>query len=206
MIMEYRKRRREHRGAFAGLFLLLLGGVLFLQNYYPNFHFESYVWPGVLIFIGLLLIFRRRRYDWRDEWRDQWRHEWHQRRHEWRGPTRNYESTSSEDTIDSVTGMGTVKRKVISKNFRGGDVTTIMGYTTIDLTEADIKGTVRMQVTQVMGGTKIIVPGDWEIRSEGNAVFGGFGDKREQSTVTNPEKVLVIDGTSVFGDIQVKTV
>jgi predicted membrane protein len=198
--MEYRKRRREHKGIFAGLFLLLLGVVLIFQNYYPDFHFGGYIWPGVLIFFGLMLLLRRRRYDWRDEWR----HSWHQRRNEWRHG-QNCETSSGEDVIDSVTTMGTVKRKFTSRNFRGGHVTTIMGYTTIDLTAADISGTVRLEVTQTMGGTNIIVPPDWEVRSDVSAVLAGFEDKRGKPAVTNPEKVLIINGTCVLGGIEVRT-
>ena len=72
------------------------------------------------------------------------------------------------------------------------------------LTQADFTGVIRMDVTQVMGGTKIIVPAHWEVRSEITAIFAGFEDKRQQPAVTNPEKVLILDGTSFFGGIELK--
>ena len=198
--MEYIKRRRTHRGSFAGLLLLLIGGALIFQNIYPDFHFGGYIWPGVLIFIGLLLLLRRRRYDWRDEWR----YAWHRRRNEYtHGQV--HETTSGEDVVDSVTRMGTVKRRFTSRNFRGGHVTTVMGYTIIDLTSADINGTVRLEVTQTMGGTRIIVPTDWEVRSGIHAVLAGFEDNRAKPEVTNPGKVLIVDGTCVLGGIEVRT-
>jgi len=55
-----------------------------------------------------------------------------------------------------------------------------------------------------MGGTKIIVPSHWEVRSEVNAIFAGFEDKRQQPAVVNLEKILIIDGTSIFGGIELK--
>ena len=61
-----------------------------------------------------------------------------------------------------------------------------------------------LDVTQVMGGTKIIVPPHWEVRTEVSAMFAGFEDKRQQPAVTNPEKVLILDGTSIFGGIELR--
>lgn len=114
------------------------------------------------------------------------------------------ESFSSEDFIDSTSIFGGVHKKIVSKNFRGGDITTMLGGTEIDLTAADFTGTIRLDVTQIMGGTKIIVPPHWEVRSEVTAVFAGFEDKRQQPAMTNPEKVMIIDGTSIFGGIELK--
>jgi predicted membrane protein len=106
--------------------------------------------------------------------------------------------------VDSTAIFGGVHKKIVSKNFKGGDVTSIMGGTELDLTQADFTGVVRLEVTQVMGGTKIIVPAHWEVRTEVNAIFAGFEDKRQQPAVTNPDKVLILDGTSVFGGIELK--
>jgi predicted membrane protein len=97
-----------------------------------------------------------------------------------------------------------VHKKIVSKTFRGGDIVTMMGGTEIDLSQADFTGIIRLDVTQIMGGTKIIVPPHWEVRSEVTAIFAGFEDKRQQPTVVNPEKVLVIDGTSIFGGIELR--
>ena len=113
-------------------------------------------------------------------------------------------SWSSEDYIDTTSVFGGVHKKVVSKNFKGGDVTTFLGGTEIDLTQADINGVVRLDVTQVMGGTKIIVPAHWEVRSQVTAVFAGFEDKRQQPAGLNPDKILIIEGTSIFGGIELK--
>jgi len=118
------------------------------------------------------------------------------------GSTR--ESYSSDDYIDTTSIFSGVHKKMVSKNFKGGDVTTVLGGSEIDLSQADFTGTVRLEVTQIMGGTKIIVPPHWEVRSEITAVFAGFEDKRQQPAMTNPEKVLIINGTSVLGGIELK--
>jgi predicted membrane protein len=112
--------------------------------------------------------------------------------------------SNSEDFIDTTSIFGGVHKKVVSKNFRGGDIVTFLGGSEIDLSQADIVGTARLDVTQVMGGTKIIVPAHWEVRSEVTALFAGFEDKRQQPAMINPDKVLIIDGTSIFGGIELK--
>jgi predicted membrane protein len=55
----------------------------------------------------------------------------------------------------------------------------------------------------VMGGTKLIVPSNWEVRSQLTSIFGNVEDKR-QSASTNSDKVLILDGSSVFGGIEIK--
>jgi hypothetical protein len=115
-----------------------------------------------------------------------------------------YSGYTSEDYIDSTAFFGGVHKKIVSKNFKGGDVVTIMGGTELDLSQADFTGIVRLDVVQIMGATKIIVPAHWEVRTDVTAIFAGFEDKRQQPTVNNPDKVLLIDGTSLFGGIELK--
>ena len=115
-----------------------------------------------------------------------------------------YSGFSSEDYIDSTAFFGGVHKKIVSKNFKGGDVVTIMGGTEIDLSQADFTGMVKLDVVQIMGATKIIVPAHWEVRTDVTAIFAGFEDKRQQPTINNPDKILLIDGTSLFGGIELK--
>lgn len=115
-----------------------------------------------------------------------------------------YSGYSSEDYLDTTAFFGGVHKKIVSKNFKGGDIVTIMGGTELDLSQADFIGMVKLDVVQIMGATKIIVPAHWEVRSDVTAIFAGFEDKRQQPTVNNPEKVLIIDGTSLMGGIELR--
>ena len=65
---------------------------------------------------------------------------------------------SSEDFIDATTILGGIHKNILSKNFKGGDITIFMGGAEINLSQADIQGTASLDITQIMGGTKIIVP------------------------------------------------
>ena len=220
--------RHNFRGG-AWLILILIGGVYMIQDYYPTIELHRFIWPGVLIVVGLLFILRPRRHfrdqwhhEWKEEWKQKWRDDWERKRRD-RGAdprfnrdtppntgnqfttgTSNSRSYTSEDFIDATSIFGGVHKKMVSKNFKGGDVVTIMGGTEIDLTQADFTGTARLDITQVMGGTKIIVPAHWEVRTEISAIFAGFEDKRQQTAMQNPDKILIIDGTSIFGGIELK--
>jgi predicted membrane protein len=111
---------------------------------------------------------------------------------------------SSEDFIDATTILGGIHKNILSKNFKGGDITIFMGGAEINLSQADIQGTASLDITQIMGGTKIIVPPHWEVRSQLTSVFGNIEDKRTNIGNTDPNKVLIIDGSSVFGGIEIR--
>ena len=220
--------RHGFRGG-AWLILILIGGALMYQDYNPTVNLHRFIWPGILIFIGLLFILRPGGHHWRGDlhpkWGQNWKEEW-ERKHgrewpgwknrpgggPWGGPgvgagnafSTSAEGSSTEDFVDATSIFGGVHKRIVSKNFKGGDVTTFMGGTELDLTQADFTGTARLDVTQVMGGTKIIVPPHWEVRTQVTAIFAGFEDKRQQPAVINPEKILIIEGTSIFGGIELK--
>ena len=201
--------RHNFRGGGGWMIMVLIGGFFLMQDNFPSLPIHRFLWPGILILIGLVIIVSpRRRWKYQYEWKDEWsgrrwdRHCRNKRYYQGFGTSK--EGYSSEDFIDSTAIFGGVHKKIVSKNFKGGDITSIMGGTEIDLTQADFTGTVRLDVTQIMGGTKIIVPAHWEVRSEVTAMFAGFEDKRQQPAVTNPDKILILDGTSIFGGIELK--
>ena len=106
--------------------------------------------------------------------------------------------------LTATTVFGGIHKNILSKNFKGGDITIFMGGAELNLSQADIQGTAALDITQIMGGTKIIVPPNWEVRSQVTSVFGNIEDKRQNISATNPEKVLIIDGSSVFGGIEIR--
>ena len=225
--------RSGFRGA-GWLIMILIGGFYMAKDYYPGLPVDHFVWPAVLIGVGLLFVLRPHHNSWHD--RARWLNErerrrardWWRERRDWREPTpgdptgqqpgqpgqpdqserpnwsQARASGTTADFLDSTAIFGGAHKKVVTKNFRGGDCTSIMGGTEIDLSQADINGTVVLDITQIMGGTKIIVPGHWEVRSEITSIFAGFEDKRQLPAVINPEKVLILEGTSIFGGIELR--
>ena len=94
---------------------------------------------------------------------------------------------------------------MLSKNFKGGDVVAFMGGTEINLTQADFNGRVMIDTFNMFGGTKLIIPADWEVQSDIVAIFGGVDDKRPPATNAVPNKVLHLDGTCIFGGLEIKS-
>src|SRR5690606_26322804 len=113
---------------------------------------------------------------------------------------------NATDYIDAVSVFGGIKKHIISKNFRGGEIVNIMGGADINLMQADIQGPVVLEVVQIFGGTKIIVPAHWKVHPEMAAIFGGVEDQRFTYTaVPDDTRVLYIKGTSIFGGITIKS-
>jgi hypothetical protein len=71
--------------------------------------------------------------------------------------------------------------------------------------QADFEGRVVLEVTQILGGTKLIIPAHWEVQPEMLAVMGGIEDKRQVHNGIASDKVLILKGTSVLGGIEIKS-
>ncbi|MCC8408745.1 LiaF-related protein [Mucilaginibacter sp. UR6-1] len=112
----------------------------------------------------------------------------------------------SDDILDATAVFGGVDKIVLSKDFRGGEIVNIFGGSEIDLTKADIHGHIMIEVTQVFGATKLIVPPHWHVISDVSAIFAGVDDKRMRhtTTITN-DKVLIIKGVSIFAGIEIRS-
>ncbi len=162
-----------------------VGAVFMMDDLFYEINLRPYLWPSIIIAIGLYMIFRPRT--------------------NFRG-MRGSSINSSEDIIDAVTIFGENKRNVISKDFKGGEITTVFGGTDLNLMQADFKNTISIELTQVFGGTKLLVPANWSIKSEVVTIFGGIDDKRPMTTeVVDPSKVLILKGTCIFGGIDIKS-
>jgi len=66
------------------------------------------------------------------------------------------------------------RRRIVTKNFVGGEIVNIFGGFDIDLGESDIQGSeVAIEVVTIFGGGEIRVPGNWEVIMETVGIFGG---------------------------------
>jgi len=188
--------------------LLLIGGVFILPDiywYYTGSSISGYTWPLAIIAIGIYMILRPRRNFNSARFQAKWKHHGQAYQDKF-GDTSSFGSqTRGDDYLDETAIFGGVNRVVVSKNFKGGDVVNIFGGCDINLTQADFTGTVTIDFVQIFGGAKIIVPTDWRVIIKTTSVFGGVEDKRPPTMIKeNPEKTLVIDGTSIFAGISVQ--
>lgn len=189
------------------LVLILLGSFFMLGKFPEYSHLKQYGIPAGVIAVGLLLVLRatilkpayKPKY-WDDNWR--------------KGSAKQSsavfgaaeESTSTDDEyIDISTIMGGIQKKVLSKNFKGGQCTNIFGGTDLDFNQADIQGVAVLDVTQLFGGIVLRVPANWNIKSDLTSIFAGVEDKRKN--VVHDEangKTLVLKGTSIFAGVEIK--
>jgi len=106
------------------------------------------------------------------------------------------------DFIDDSAIFGGGDKVITSKNFRGGKLTAIFGGSKIDFRSATLaKGSNVLDVFFMFGGSKLIIPTNWDIKIEVSSIFGGFSDKRRlrPDEVRDPSRELVIKGVTLFG-------
>ena len=125
------------------------------------------------------------------------------------GAKRNFQGVSGisyNDRVNIDAIFSGVNKRVLSKKFEGGKLTAAFGGIDLDLTQADFKGVVNLQVDVIFGGAKLIVPPHWDVRVEVTNIAAGVEDKRMYSqTEVDPEKVLVLRGTCFFGGLEIKS-
>jgi len=195
------------------LILILVGSVFLANKIEPGYFLFRYRWPIIIILLGLFMIFRPHR---TRKWQG------NQENTNWNestfnnpeivntpvseyAPTENH-SFSSQDYIDSVSIFGNIRKVILSKNFKGGDMVTIFGGNEVDFSQADVNGDVILDVTQIFGGTKLILPSHWAVKTDMVAFFGGIEDKRRMTPgAESPTKLLILKGTSIFGGIEIRS-
>jgi predicted membrane protein len=108
--------------------------------------------------------------------------------------------------IDSNVVFGSEERMMTSKNFKGGEINCVFGSTECNLSDADISGTVVLEVNQVFGNTELIVPASWTVKLESSSVMGSIEDARHfTKDKADSSKILVIKGSAVLGSITIKS-
>jgi hypothetical protein len=175
---------------FSWMILIIVGGVFMLGDL-PGVGTEmrQYRWPLLLILLGMVLVLRAllKKTD-ESFWSNQ-----------------GIKTVSGDDNIDIVSIFGGSKRKIFSKNFTGGEVVGIFGGAELDLTQADIKDRATLDVTNIFGGLKIIVPANWSIKSDVTTIMGGMDDKRPTTNSMENVKTLVLTGFCMFGGIDIRS-
>jgi len=175
------------------IIMILVGGIFLADDMLPDIDFHNYIGPIIAIAVGAIFILRPR---YNAKHNRKWRSGFIQ-------PTSN--TSSDAEYIDDTSFMGSMNKVILSKNFKGGEITCVLGGALIDLSQADIQGMAELEINQVFGGTKLIVPANWNLKIEIVAVLGGVEDKRTvQANAVDNNKTLVLKGNTVFGGIEIK--
>lgn len=169
-------------------------GVVFLVLSEVDMDAREYIWPAIIIAVGLGMILRPRKSRRSEDY--------------WKNFGAQNNERSGEDFIDSTTVFGGTKKNIISKDFKGGESFCMFGGAELNLMQADINGRVVIELTQIFGGTKLVIPPHWKLQTEEVvSIFGGLDDKRPivQSSSVDDSKVLILRGTCIFGGIDIKS-
>ncbi len=185
--------KRLFRG-FGWIIITFIGAAFLMEQVFSGITITHFFWPAVIILVGLAMIFNsKKRKKWGTDW-DEWK------------DCANDQCVSSEDRLETTAIFGGVKKNVISKNFKGGEVTCIFGGAEINLQQSDIQGTVTIELTQIFGGAKLTIPSNWKVRhDETTAILGGMEDNRQVGVQEDETKVLVLRGTVIFGGVEINS-
>ena len=115
------------------------------------------------------------------------------------------ESTGSDEDsmLHGMAILGGYRRSNTSQDFRGGELTAIMGGAELDLREASIKqGEASIDIFAFWGGVKIKVPEDWTISLQGIPILGGFEDKTRPPK-SDSGKRLILKGYAIMGGAEI---
>ena len=166
-------------GAFGGFIFVVIGTWLLLeQTALVRVSFWD-MWPALLVFFGLFLV--------------------------WQGLSgpRRRPAGDSNAFINATAVLGGVARGNNSTGFRGGELTAVMGGCELDLRHASIDGEAVVDVFALWGGIEIRVPPDWTVVSKITPILGGVDDK------TRPPQgalrhCLVLRGLVVMAGVEIK--
>lgn len=178
---------QNQSGRTSGAILLVLGAIFLV----PNLGFWDVsigqLWPLFLIGLGVILLSQRVVTFQAGA-----------------SGTRSFASVPGALNEHAVFSGG--RRRVVTPNFLGGEMSAIFGGFDIDLRKAGMAGDSAVLVLNaIFGGMDVRVPESWDVSLEISAIFGGCDDKTVHPDPSQPGvKRLILRGSAIFGGIDVK--
>jgi hypothetical protein len=124
------------------------------------------------------------------------------------GATRSWSGQAQErgSVLSEFALMGGGELVVHSQDFRGGEVSAIMGGFEIDLRGAAISGdSATLEVFTLFGGIELKVPQEWNVVLHGTPILGMFANTaKAMADPSVPRKTLILKGTAIMGGVEVK--
>lgn len=184
------------------LILVAIGGVFLAGDIFPEFNIERYELPVILLIVGLVFIFKPKN---KYHHFSKYKYSKHNCGQTWNVGANDASNNSSDDYILINNVFGGTKRNIISKDFKGGEIKNTFGGCELNLMQAEITNEAVLNLNQQFGGVKIIVPSNWNIKSDLVCVFGGVEDERAPMNVTSlaNAKTLVLTGNVLFGGVEI---
>ncbi|MFS2007890.1 LiaI-LiaF-like domain-containing protein [Duganella sp. CT11-25] len=176
---------RTRSGMIVGGALVAIGGLVLLKETGLIYISWRTLWPVLMIVAGVAVVFKstggRSMFDTF-------------------GKTIDKDGNDPAINITSI--MGAYKNRITTPDFRGGEVTTVMGGCDLDLRQSSINGDAVLNVFSLFGGITIKVPIDWAVQLEGTPIMGGFEEKTVPPATSG--KRLIIRGYVIMGGLEVR--
>ena len=159
-------------------------GVFFLLSHIFLFPatFRDVFWPLLLIAVGVLVVFKTGR---------------------GKGccfmQKTHIQSVSDDHSFEDLAVFGGNKKSYQLADMKTGKVTAIFGGSDIDLRDCTLssEGAV-VEILCLFGGSKLIIPKNWKVRSDVLTVFGGM-DEQGPCENTDEKMTVYIKGMTIFG-------
>ena len=166
-----------------GLILIAVGSVFMLIKWgILGTNFWSVFWPVLIIAVGLWILIKPR----------------------FKGYSGKIPEIKEND-LDAFVIFAGIKRRIESKEFRGGKATAMFGGIELDFYDAKLAGgQATIDLTAMFGGIDVRVPRNWKIVVDSHAILGGVDDKHRPDSADKIEATLFIKATAIFGGIDIK--
>jgi predicted membrane protein len=195
----------------AGFILVAIGGVFLLRTFHFVWFRGRDMWPVVFLLVGGFLVWQaltRRRAPAGGDGEQSPGERVLENAREGLAASRDGRDGRMElgSVLNEFAFMGGGDRVVRAQDFRGGDITAIMGGFGIDLRGAAIAGdSATVNIFTLWGGVDLKVPEDWNVAVSGVPLLGVFTNSAHalrQGDAT--AKTLVVKGVAIMGGVEVK--
>jgi Domain of unknown function (DUF5668) len=196
--------RRPSGRSLPGYALMIAGFLLLLNSLgLARVRFWELFWPMMIVLIGARLIMHTP-----GQWLPR-----HRLRATVDGSTDSAAaSTAADGMVSMFSVLGSDQRASNDQVFRGGEVTSILSGTQLDLRQAVIApgGEAAINIFIMLGGHEVWVPPGWTVVIEVMPVLGGVEDKRLPSALAPTAATgtvaprLVLRGIVVLGGLTIK--
>ncbi len=176
---------RQPAGYLLGGVMIALGVLMTLSNLgLISFHLRDW-WPVFLIAAGIAMISRGSL-----------------RRNPDAAQQLGGASSLVDSDINAIAVMSGNKLTVVSRDFRQGEATAVMGGVEIDFRQAAVQTEAHLRAFAFWGGIQLRVPTDWSVECRVVSILGGMEDKTIPTAQAT--KRLVIEGFVMMGGIVIK--
>jgi predicted membrane protein len=186
--------------AIGKFFLIDKLSLIYSQDVFYE-QFTSIYWPALIIIVGLLIfiqfLFKPKICLFHHHFGDARRH--FEENH------RETKEKNANGAINYSYIFSGTEDVFLEPEFKGGSIDTIFGGVNLDLRRTSLpEGETRLYIHALFGGVEIIMPADWYVEVNPQAIFGGVNNMRTNHDAIDMSRKLIIDGHCAFGGITLR--